>query len=192
MTTTHDPGLYDLFVSYSTKDNLPPPGAKVGWVYAFIQRLRELAIPFTSQNVTTTSDVEAFPDWDTFYAPDEIQAGQLWEPRLRTAVAHSRVLLACLSPNYWGSKWCRIEWETYLENESARGLANQVGGITPIYFVHAPGVSADDILDQAPAWAKGLLSTRQVRLLDFTEHGPDLLVRVAERARGTRVSRFHG
>ena len=173
-----DPGLYDLFVSYSTKDNDPPPGEREGWVHAFIQRLSTLAIPFTGQNITTTGDADAFPDWDTFYAPDEIQAGHLWEPRLRTAVAHSRVLLACLSPNYWASKWCRIEWETYLDNESARGLANQVGGITPIYFVEGPGVRSADIIAAAPTWAKDLLAARQVRLLDFTAHGPELLARL--------------
>ncbi|MBL9154336.1 MAG: TIR domain-containing protein [Verrucomicrobiales bacterium] len=170
----HDPGLYDLFVSYSTKDNVPPPGESIGWVYAFIHRLRELAPPFTDAQLHTTGDSDLFPDWDTFYAPDEIQPGHLWETRLRTAVAQSRVLIACLSPNYWQSKWCRIEWETYLENESARGLANQVGGITPIYFVTAPGVRSADIVAAAPDWASDLLESRQVRLLELTEHGDDL------------------
>ena len=46
MPASHDPGLYDLFVSYSTKDNVAPPGEREGWVQVFIQRIRALAAAF--------------------------------------------------------------------------------------------------------------------------------------------------
>ncbi|MCX6874036.1 MAG: TIR domain-containing protein [Verrucomicrobia bacterium] len=175
-TPPPDPGLYDLFVSYSNQDNLPPPGGREGWVRVFIQRIRALAVEFTAADISTTANRQ--PDWDTFYAPDEIHAGQLWEPRLRAAVAQTRVLLACLSEHYWQSKWCRIEWETYLQQESARGLANLQGGITPIYIATAPGLSAAAIVAAAPDWARQLLDTRQVCLLEFQTHGLDAIARI--------------
>ncbi len=176
MPSAPDPGLYDLFVSYSTKDNVPPPGEREGWVQVFVRRVRDLAVTYTNQNLATTADVE--PGWDTFYAPDEIHAGQQWEARLRGAIAHTRVLLACLSPHYWSSQWCRIEWETYLENESARGLAHQEGGITPIYIASEPGVDAQAVIAAAPDWARQLFTARQVRLLAFETHGLDALARL--------------
>ncbi|MEK6259121.1 MAG: tetratricopeptide repeat protein, partial [Planctomycetota bacterium] len=181
MTDTHDPGFYDLFVSYSTKDNFPPdplasPGEREGWVQVFIKRVRALSADFTGEPLTTTANTE--PDWDAFYAPDDIHAGHQWETRLRAAIAHTRVLLACLSEHYWQSAWCRFEWETYLEQESARGLANVEGGITPIYIATAPGVSAQSIIEAAPDWAKTLLTKRQVRLIEFQTHGLDALARI--------------
>lgn len=171
-----DPGLYDLFVSYSTKDNQPPPGEREGWVHVFIKRVRALSRGLTSVDLTTTANVQ--PDWGTFYAPDGIHPGDAWETRLRTAIAHSRVLLACLSEHYWQSKWCRFEWEMYLEQESARGLANVEGGITPIYIATRPGVSKRAIVDAAPQWAKTLLAKRQVKLIEFDAQALDALARI--------------
>jgi tetratricopeptide (TPR) repeat protein len=180
MPQDHEPGLYDLFVSYSTRDNAYPAGQSQGWVQAFIARIRVLAKEYTSQNLTTTEDVDAGfdADYTTFFDKDDIHAGHDWHTRLLTAVSHTRVLLACLSPRYWKSPWCRREWETYLANEAARGLANMLGGITPIYIAAEPGTDAKAILDTAPAWVKDILAARQVRLLPFETHGLDALARI--------------
>ena len=176
MTAPIDPGLYDLFVSYSNRDDVISPGGHEGWVQAFIRRILALAVPYTAANLSTPISRE--PDWNTFYAPDAIAPGQIWETRLRSAVAHSRVLLACISENYWESRWCRIEWETYLGQESARGLANVEGGITPVYTATAPGTNTRSIIEKAPPWARDLLNKRQIQLLEFQTHGLDAITRL--------------
>ncbi len=176
MSALPDPGLYDLFVSYANRDDVIPPGEHEGWVQVFIQRILALSVPFTTDNLSTPASDQ--PDWQTFYAPDSITPAQLWETRLRAAVARSRVLLACLSDHYWESHWCRIEWEAYLEQESARGLANVEGGITPVFIATAPGTSAKSIVAKAPPWARDLLNQRQIQLLEFQTHGLEAIARL--------------
>ncbi len=51
MSAPSTPGLYDLFVSYSTKDNIAPDGEREGWVPVFIQRVRHCS-PFHAQLFT--------------------------------------------------------------------------------------------------------------------------------------------
>src|SRR6266496_3735129 len=52
-----------------------------------------------------------------FFDQDVLETGDSWPDELRQALRTSRVLLAVLSPRYWISKWCQIEWESFKMRE---------------------------------------------------------------------------
>jgi len=50
-----------------------------------------------------------------------IRPGEPWSDSLKSALDSSRVLLACLSPAYFQSEWCRREWMPFAARERAVG-----------------------------------------------------------------------
>jgi TIR domain-containing protein len=52
-----------------------------------------------------------------FFDTEEIQIGQLWEEKIGNALKKSRCIVCFWSPQYFQSKWCVSEWETFLERE---------------------------------------------------------------------------
>ena len=133
-------GWYDLFVSYSTLDD------QGQWVARLLATIADL------------HRVNSAEDLTCFYAPDRIQAGQDWETQLIKSIPVSRLFLACLSPEYFASEWCRREWQLYIEQEPHRGLsAADSGGILPIYFLTVPGMDKKDVPGVLPQWVQDLL-----------------------------------
>lgn len=120
---------WDLFISYARVDDAN------GWVSG----LRDAIL----------DDFERFGEkFRTFFDTDAITSRQDWELRLRQALRTSRVLLVCLSPNYFRSPYCRWEWD-----EFARAQAQRIGGgdaVTGVYFVELGGT--DDYADDLARW----------------------------------------
>lgn len=77
-----DTDQYDLFASYSTKDN------ENGWIKAFLEALNDQQKQFTGGAGFTC-----------FFDKHEIRTGDDWRHRLHHALAASRVFVAFLSPN---------------------------------------------------------------------------------------------
>ena len=40
-----------------------------------------------------------------------------WQHRILGALRHSKILLVCLSPDYFRSPYCRWEWDEYLRRQ---------------------------------------------------------------------------
>ncbi len=73
---------YDVFISYSRKDNAG------GWVSGLRDAIYEDFREFSAE------------PFRIFFDASEIRSHQDWQLRLRQGLVTSRVLLLCLSPNY--------------------------------------------------------------------------------------------
>jgi hypothetical protein len=95
--------LYDVFLSYARRD----PEIELD-----IERLAQ-AVKDEFVRVTG-GDLRIFIDKSIHY-------GDSWPNALEDALASSKVLLACLSPAYFQSEWCRKEWMSFFAREGAAG-----------------------------------------------------------------------
>jgi len=138
---------YDLFISYARKDDQPAAPGEPGWITAFVAELQRTHRQFTPEDLAI------------FFDRDEIRVAEDWELRIKAGLRDSNLLLACLSPAYFASEWCRREWELYAEHERDRALAGE--GVNPIYFIEAPGFEAPGV---AGAWISDL---RRRNHIDF-------------------------
>ena len=70
-----------------------------------------------------------------FMDTESIAAGDDWPTRLQTALAHSRCIVAVISPAYFRSQWCLRECHTMLAREESEGYrteANSRGLVIPV------------------------------------------------------------
>ena len=136
---------YEIFLSYSRKDNVIPldslPESK-GWVTALRDEILADHRRFSTEPLRI------------FFDTSEIKGMDDWRHRILEGLRHSRILLVCLSPNYFKSPPCLWEWEEYLKRQ-VHALMGQ-DSITPVYFVEAP--DSDEHLNAA--WAEAV--TRKV------------------------------
>lgn len=106
---------YDIFVSYSRTDN------DGGWVDGLVEFLKQ------DHRRYSTTDLRVYLD------TRELRVGSDWKLSLRQALRGSRVLLACVSPNYFSSEYCQFEWEEFHAYRSQHdGSAETTASI---YFV---------------------------------------------------------
>src|SRR5437870_5517864 len=85
---------YDLFISYARKDNKPIPETYPrGWVTAIYEHI------LADQRKVSTTPLRIFFD------REEIKDGDKWWNRIVGALRRSKMLLACLSPNYFASEY---------------------------------------------------------------------------------------
>jgi hypothetical protein len=74
-----------------------------------------------------------------FFDTEEIKDMDDWRHRILGALRHSKILLVCLSPNYFASQPCRWECEEYLKRQVPQLMGSD--SIATVYFVEAPGSS---------------------------------------------------
>lgn len=93
---------YELFVSYARKDNKPIPDTYPhGWVTAVKDFILADHRQFSADPMRVFFDTSEIRDMDD------------WRNRILGALRRSKVLLVCLSPNYFASKPCQWEWDEY-------------------------------------------------------------------------------
>jgi tetratricopeptide (TPR) repeat protein len=109
---------YDVFVSYAHEDDHD------GWVAALVKAIKAEHAMFTPTPL------------NVFFDREEIRTMHDWEHRILSGLRHSKVMLAVLSPKYFGSVYCRKEWEIHCDHELDRCMPGE--GIAPIYAVTIP------------------------------------------------------
>jgi TIR domain len=140
MSTEHT--AYEIFLSYSRKDNQPiPVTATEGWVTALRDHILEDHRRFSTEPLRIFFDTEEIRDMDD------------WRHRILGALRHSRILLVCLSPNYFTSDYCRWEWEEYLRRQVHQLMG--ADSIATIYFVEVPSASERDSARRAEEVTRG-------------------------------------
>lgn len=154
---------YDLFVSYAHVDD------RDGWVTAFVSALQEEHARFTPRPLRI------------FFDCDEIRTGDDWEHRILRGLSESRVMLAVLSPAYFASEYCRLEWEHYVEYELARAMPGE--GITPIYTATVPGLTESSAAAALDRWTADLRRRQYLDVRSWREEGPAALQRNDVRSR---------
>jgi hypothetical protein len=115
------PGRYDLFISYAHADDTE------GTVTALVEEIKARQRRIDGQPMRIFFDREGIRDLDD------------WEMRILSALRESRVMIAMLSPAYFGSKYCRKEWEWFADHETESAVTGEA--IAPIYTISVPGLA---------------------------------------------------
>lgn len=152
---------YDLFISYATKDNISLKEGKPGFITEFVNQIIKEHRKFTAQPIKI------------FFDKDDIRDGDDWEIKIHSALRGSRLLIACISPNYFKSKWCHNEWKYFFQHESDKYVAGE--GINPIYFVEVPGFESEDLEYEISLWAKDLLKRNFTDFRPWFPYGTEFL-----------------
>lgn len=150
---------YDLFITYSRRDN------EHGRITEFVERISRDFESFAGRSLR--------PFFDTA----EIQGMDDWRHRILQGLRGSRLLLACLSPNYLLSEYCEWEFNEYVKNEVARALVGE--GVAPIYFVEVPGWQDKDFEQRSAEWIAELRRRQHFDLRPWFHEG-ELALREAE------------
>lgn len=132
----HDLMPYDLFISYSRRDN---DQGRVTELVEYVSR-----------------DFEQFAGrpLSTFFDISEIHGMEDWRHRILHGLRESRLLLVCISPSYLRSEYCEWEFNEYLKHEISAGFVGD--GVAPIYFVEVPGWGDKNFEQVCPAWITAL------------------------------------
>jgi hypothetical protein len=146
---------YDLFVSYSRRDN------SQGQVTALVEQIRADYRKFAGDELADFFDVETIEGMDD------------WRHRILEGLQSSEILLLVLSPAYLESEYCEWEIVEYLKYEHCRAVAGQ--GVSPIYFVEIPGLDSDDFNKQAKEWVRKVRSRNHVDLRPWHDAGKNAL-----------------
>ena len=163
---------YDLFLSYSRRDN------GQGRITALKERLE--------------ADHRAFvgaggAELRVFFDKEEIQGMDDWRHRILGGLRESRLLLVCLSPAYLESEYCAWEFNEYLNHELARALLGE--GVAPVYFVDVPGWEDRDFETHCAEWVKELRRRQHVDLRPWFHEGEIALRDAAVRDRMDQLNR---
>jgi hypothetical protein len=124
---------FDLFVSYSRDDN------RAGQISELVSLIQKEYRDFSGGE-----ELRVFFDQGEFAGTDN------WRHNILEAIRSSRLLLACLSPNYLESEYCPWEFNEYVMRWAAHTTLAR--GIGPIYFVEIPARSDRGFEQRAADW----------------------------------------
>ena len=93
---------FNGFLSYAGLDNKYEDGA----VSAFRERLEAAVRQWTGRR-----------DFQIFQDTKDIQWGEKWRDKLRSALKDTFLLIPIMTPLYFMSEPCREEWELFVQRE---------------------------------------------------------------------------
>jgi TIR domain len=108
---------HDIFISYAHIDNEPLFGAQEGWVTTLVNNLKNLlGVKLGCVEVGKAEAVkkEVYSLWMDY----KLRGNEPVTPDIDKCLKNSATFLPILSTSYLASQWCRLEFETFL---------NQVG-----------------------------------------------------------------
>ncbi len=149
---------YDLFISYSRKDNLT-------------NRVTELKHQIEADYLEFTKGEEL----NCFFDQEEIKGMDDWQHRLLQGLKDSHLLLVILSPNYLESPYCEWEIVEYLKYEYSRGVAGD--GVAQVYFMEIPGIDDEGFRAHAAQWLEKVSRRQRIDLRPWYDEGADSLKR---------------
>ncbi|MGF6939333.1 hypothetical protein OKW41_008495 [Paraburkholderia sp. UCT70] len=103
MSAPGDQTRYELFISYARKDNIAEPGGQTtGWVTAIRDHIATDHRRFSTEPLRISFDTTAIADKSD------------WRHRILGVLRSSKTLLVWLSPGYFASDYCRLEWDEHM------------------------------------------------------------------------------
>ncbi len=148
---------YNLFVSYSRKDN------KNGRITELVNFIKQDYLEFYNEDLTY------------FFDTKEIKVSEDWRHRILQSLRNSHLLLIILTPNYLVSEHCKWELNEYLKYEYSNGITGD--GIALIYFSEIPGFGSDEFKSEVPEWFKKLCYRQSIDCRHWYNEGLDSLKR---------------
>jgi tetratricopeptide (TPR) repeat protein len=164
MSETHH-----VFLSYARKDNA------AGRITAFRERMKRDYLAATGRELTVYFDKE------------DIHGMDHWEHNILQHLQGAHVLLACISPAYLTSDYCRWEFEEYVKREINQGLSE--AGVAAVYAFEVPDWKTRDYETRAPDWVRRLRKRQTFDLLSAFQPpaepapGEALIATLADRIR---------
>ncbi|MDO4585368.1 MAG: tetratricopeptide repeat protein [Planctomycetia bacterium] len=156
---------YDFFISYAHRDNVPQDGQETGFVTQFKEKL-----------VNNEEYFELFGRKPSvFFDENEIQTMDDWNHRIQEGLKLSRFMLVMLSPNYFQSKYCAMEFDWWTEHEVHR-------------FVLGEGTASLQILELPDLYQPDLVAEQNLIPPDILQEFPNWLRRLNTYQRETRVN----
>jgi tetratricopeptide (TPR) repeat protein len=146
---------YDLFISYSRKDNL------TGRVTALKEKIEADYLAFANEELTC------------FFDKEEIFGMEDWKHRLLQGLKDSHLFLIVLSPNYLASEYCEWEIVEYLKYEYSRAVQGE--GVAQIYFIEIPGLDKPGFKETAKTWVDKISRRERIDLRPWNNEGVDSL-----------------
>jgi tetratricopeptide (TPR) repeat protein len=180
---------FDIFLSYSRKDNRPmQPSDATGWVTALHKEILLDHRRFSTESLNIFFDTSAIRDMDD------------WRHRILEGLRHSRILLVCLSPEYFRSEYCRWEFDEYVKRQVHQLMGHD--SFAQVYFVEVPSASEHatsqgwrellcrtNYTDLRPWFPQGLTALREeVVRQKIASLGTSLWKRIKRARRATSVS----
>jgi Flp pilus assembly protein TadD len=130
-TMPSDQTEYEIFISYARLDNKPIPETYPhGWVTALNDQILADQRRYSTERLRVFFDTREIKDMDD------------WRNRILGGLRSSKILLVCLSPNYFKSQPCRWEWDEYLKRQTHQLLGSD--SVATVYFVEVPGSSEQE------------------------------------------------
>ena len=163
---------YDLFISYSRRDNAQGRITELrDWIEADHRQ-------FTGDGAKGSASSST---------PDDIKGMDDWRHRILDAIRDTRLLLVCLSPAYLQTEFCDWEFNEFLKHESARALLGE--GVATVYFVEVPGWADKDYEQRAAEWVAELRRRQYFDLRPWFNEGAEALKDAAIKARMEELNR---
>src|SRR4051812_15160241 len=156
---------YDLFISYSRRDN----GQGDGRITQFVDRI--------GRNFADLAGREL----QVFFDRSAIVGMEDWRHKILQDLHESRLLLACLTPSYFASEHCEWEFVEYLKNEVGRGCVGE--GVAPVHFVPVPGWDDPDFDRTCAEWVVELRRRQRFDLRLWFKKGQALFRQAEIQAR---------
>ena len=139
---------HEIFLSYSRRDNEVPRDAPPG-IFGWVTALRDHILADHRQ--LSTERLRIFFD---VHPEDGIESMNDWQHAILSGLRSSKILLVCLSPNYFRSEYCRWEWEEYCRRQVHQLMGHE--SIAPIYFVEVPGSDEQQNAADFDRWVKSI------------------------------------
>ncbi len=153
---------YDLFISYSRRDN------ERGQVAALKAEIESFFRAFAGRELRI------------FFDTQEIQGMDDWRQKIQRSLRESHLFLAVLSPNYIDSPYCRWEWEDYVRYEAMRQCLGE--GVAPVFFVTLPDAATAQLDPAIVRWVEEINQRQTFDLRPWREHGEKALQETHVRA----------
>lgn len=137
---SYGPSKFDVFLSYSRKDNTAGAGDAIGWITALREEILADHRRFSTEPLTIFFDQTDVHDMDD------------WRGRIRGALRSSRILLVCLSPNYFSSEYCKWEFEEYVRHQVHELVGHD--SYAQVYIAEVPDLSSTPVDDRSFSWKR--------------------------------------
>ncbi|GAB3325883.1 hypothetical protein GCM10027299_24580 [Larkinella ripae] len=138
---------FDIFISYARKDS--------AYVEKIVDKIRE-----------THALYSPFP-LRLFLDKDEIKGMDDWERKILEALKSSKVMIAVLSPNYFGSPYCQKEWQHFVDLEVEKALVGEA--VSPLYTITIP--EYETMVQQSDAWKEDVKKRQFSDIRDWWKEG---------------------
>lgn len=183
MTTSRTTAC-DVYLSFAPNDHLVDPALQHSWVTGIASFLKAETASWGTQ-LTIAYDLQ------------DVDSAEAWQTRRESVIKNSRILVPLLSPRYFSSASCMLEWQHYAAREQQGALHPDHSPIQPVMLEDSAPAADESVR----VWQQSMTDLQHVDLQPWFAQGPSQLgneeLRTQLRALGRailerlRINRLH-